>query len=753
MPSSSSPDSSSDIPTDKPGAPLYAPSPAADNLTDIFGNDIQRFAPDERDWILKAYTLAETNHRGAKRLSGEPYIVHPVAVAKLLMEQGLDWKAVCAALLHDLVEDTTITYEQIKETFPDPIADLVQGVTKISSLHFSSKHEEQTENLRKMIFAMARDVRVILIKLADRAHNMQTLQHLPAVKQRRIARSTMDIYAPLAHRLGIYRVKSELEDLSMRYLYPEAYYDLRKQIAAKKTDREKHIEESIAFLQSRLKESNIEATVTGRPKHFWSIFQKMRNQKLSFDEIYDLNALRVICNTRSECYEILGIIHSIWKPVPEHFSDYIALPKENYYQSIHTKVIGLNAKLTEVQIRTWEMHRVAEEGIAAHWKYKEGRKSDAEFEKKLVWVRQMLDLADLGGAGELLHDLKQDIFDDKVFCFTPGGDVVEMQRGSNVLDFAYRIHTDLGHRCIGAKIKNQFVPLRTELKMGDVVEIVTSKTPHPSADWLKITTTPRARAKIKHWLKQRDYGGNVQLGRDMLLKGLTRAGLHKSTTEINTILEKALPNFHVKSAEDLFSEIGFGGIPVGLVVARFLPPPVARPIPAKSAPSASSDAASGKTSDLPAVLVDGLPGTLTRFAQCCRPQPGDPISGVVTRGRGISIHNSQCSYLSRWLTQSPGFIARMVPVSWASDTASAMKEVGVRITAQDRTGILRDVTDAISSLNIMIVASTSRSDRRHSQAILRFRVLLQNNGQLSALLNRLAEIPDIVQAIRDDKFH
>lgn len=749
MPHSASP--SSDVPADSPGAPLYCPPPTSDSLSEVFGTDIQRFVPEEREWILKAYTLAETNHRGVKRLSGEPYIVHPVAVAKLLMEQGLDWKAVCAALLHDLVEDTTITYEQIKATFPDPIADLVGGVTKISSLHFSSKHEEQTENLRKMIFAMARDVRVILIKLADRLHNMQTLQHLPAVKQRRIARSTMDIYAPLAHRLGIYRIKSELEDLSMRYLYPEAYYDLRTQIAAKKTDRETHIQESVAFLQARLKESNIDATVSGRPKHFWSIFQKMRTQKLSFDEIYDLNALRVICNTRSECYEILGIIHSIWKPVPEHFSDYIALPKENFYQSIHTKVLGLGAQMTEIQIRTWEMHRVAEEGIAAHWKYKEGRKSDAEFEKKLAWVRQMLDLADSGGAGELLHDLKQDIFDDKVFCFTPGGDVVEMQRGSNILDFAYRIHTDLGHRCIGAKIKNQFVPLRTELKMGDVVEIVTSKTPHPSSDWLKIITTPRARAKIKHWLKQRDYGGNVQLGRDMLLKGLTRAGLHKSAVEINATLEKHLANFHARSIDDLLSEVGFGGIPVGLLVARFLPPPVARPLPKPSATTPESE--SGKKTDTPAILVDGLPGTLTRIAQCCRPQPGDPISGVVTRGRGISIHNSQCSYLSRWLTQSPNFIARMVPVSWSSGTVSAMKEVGVRVTAQDRTGILRDVTDAISSLNIMIVASTSRSDQRRSQAILRFSVLVQNNGQLNVLLNRLGEIPDIVQAIRDDKFH
>jgi len=367
-------------------------------------------------------------------------------------------------------------------------------------------------------------------------------------------------------------------------------------------------------------------------------------------------------------------------------------------------------------------------------------------------VRQMLVLADSGGAGELLHDLKQDMFDDKVFCFTPGGDVVEMQRGSNVLDFAYRIHTDLGHRCIGAKIKNQFVPERTELKMGDMVEIVTSKTPHPSSDWLKIITTPRARAKIKHWLKQRDYGGNVQLGREMLLRGLTRAGLHKSTVEINSLLEKHLANFHAKSVDDLLSEVGFGAIPVGLLVARFLPPPPERPLPPKPSATAATDEA-GKKPDAATVLVDGLPGTLTRIAQCCRPQPGDPISGVVTRGRGISIHNSQCSYLSRWLTQSPNFAARMVPVTWVSDSVSAMKEVGIRVTAHDRTGILRDVTDAISSLNIMIVASTSRSDQRRSQAILRFSVLVQNNGQLNSLLNRLGEIADILMAVRDDKFH
>ncbi|NQU43900.1 bifunctional (p)ppGpp synthetase/guanosine-3',5'-bis(diphosphate) 3'-pyrophosphohydrolase, partial [bacterium] len=466
-------------------------------LSEILGPEVERFTDVERDWLAKAYELARDSHLDIKRLSGEPYIVHPIAVAHLLIEMGMDWSAICAGLLHDTIEDTQVTYEDLKRQFPDPVADLVQGVTKISSLSFRSTHEEQVENLRKMIVAMAQDIRVILIKLADRLHNMQTLQYLPVAKQRRIARSTMEIYAPLAHRLGIYRIKSTLEDLAMRYLYPAAYRRMREQIAAKKADREMHIEESIEFLQEHLREQDIEAKVTGRSKHFWSIYQKMRNQKLSLEEIYDLNALRVICNTRTECYEIVGVIHSVWKPVPEHFSDYIAMPKANMYQSIHTKVIGLKGHLTEIQVRTWDMHRVAEEGIAAHWRYKEGRKSATDFEKRLTWVRQMVDwVTDANDPDSLLSDLKEDVFGDKVYCFTPKGDVLEIARGSTILDFAYRIHTDLGHRCAGGKINHKFVPLRTELKMGDLVEILSSKTPHPSPNWLKIVTTPRARSKI-----------------------------------------------------------------------------------------------------------------------------------------------------------------------------------------------------------------------------------------------------------------
>ena len=716
-------------------------------LAAILGPGVSRFSASEQEWIAEAYDLAERSHKDVLRLSGNPYIQHPVSVARTLMDLGLDCASVCAGLLHDTIEDTTVTFEDLKARFPEPVPELVSGVTKISSLNFRSSREEQVENFRKMVLAMARDIRVILIKLADRLHNMQTLQCLPAAKQKRVARTTMEVYAPLAHRLGIYRIKSELEDHAMRYLYPEAYHDLRERIAAKRDDRERQIQESIEFLRAKLEEHGIKAEVTGRPKHFWSIYQKMRNQGLSFEEIYDLNALRVICGTRTECYGILGVIHSIWKPVPEHFSDYVALPKANMYQSIHTKVIGLNSQLTEIQVRTWDMHQVAEEGIAAHWQYKEGRKESPDFGKKLVWVRQMVDwLTDSNDPNELLHDLKREVFDDKVFCFTPRGDVIEVTKGATVLDFAYRIHTDLGHRCVGGKVNQKFVPLRTELKMGDMVEILTSKTPHPSPDWLKILTTPRARVKVRHWLKQRDYQRNLTAGRDMLLKALLKAGLHPSTQEIHEILERKLSEFHVRSVEDLFSEIGFGSIPPSMVVARFHPASSERePRSGVRRPSKKRKAVESP------VLVDGMPNALTRFAQCCKPQPGEGITGLVTRGRGVSIHRSECPYLSRWLAESQVSMNRLVPVSWSSDGAGH-KQLGIRVTCWDRTGVLRDVSDAIAGMNIMIVASYSRSNPRNGQGILRFTVLVKDEDELNKLMNRLREITDVVSVTRDSKF-
>ncbi|MFP4379855.1 MAG: RelA/SpoT family protein [Candidatus Sumerlaeia bacterium] len=714
------------------------------DLDEVLATDISRFSKKDRENLAKAYMLANNSHEGVKRLSGAPFIEHPLAVARQLIEMGLDASTVCAGLLHDTIEDTTVTYEQLKEYFPDPVADLVSGVTKISSLSFRSSHEEQVENLRKMVLAMARDIRVILIKLADRLHNMQTLQHLPIAKQRKIARSTMEIYAPLAHRLGIYRIKSALEDLGMHFLYPEAYKDLTQRIQNKKTDRDRHIQESIDFLQEHLEDKGIKATVTGRSKHFWSIYQKMRNQNLSFEEIYDLNALRVICNTRTECYEILGIIHSLWKPVPEHFSDYIALPKANMYQSIHTKVIGLNAQLTEIQVRTWDMHRVAEEGIAAHYRYKEGRKNENDFEKRLGWLRQMVDwLTDTSDSSELLFDLKQDVFDDKVFCFTPRGDVIELNKGATVLDFAYRIHTDLGHRCMGGKINHRFVPLRTKLKMGDLVEVEASKTPHPSADWLKIVTTSRARTKIRHWLKQRDFDRNVVLGRDMIIKALSKTGMNIAIQELPDLLEEHLEGFHVKSLEELFSETGFGSISASSVVARLMPTPEKpsrRKVPRRQR----------KKVDKSMVLVDGLPGSLTRFGQCCKPQPGEPITGFVTRGRGISIHHSQCPQLQHRLSQSPDMIHRVVSVSWAAEGVKH-KQLGLRVICRDRKGILRDVTAKITQRDIMIVAANTRSDLGSNEATLRFTLLVESDEKMNQLVNQIRELPDVLKAVRDTK--
>ena len=727
------------------------------DLAGLLGTEVERFPEAERRWIVRAYRRAEELHAGQKRLSGDPYLSHLIAATRKVLEMGLDWQTVCAALLHDALEDTPCTYGKLKEEFPDPIADLVSGVTNISSLSIRSSREEQTENFRRMILAMARDIRVVLIKLADRMHNMETLQCLPPAKQKEIARTTMEIYAPLAGRLGIYRIKSALEDAAMWRLYPEEYEDLNRRTAEKRPDRERHIANSVAFLKEELARHDIQAEVRGRSKHFWSIFQKMRNQGLSFEEIYDLNALRVICETRNECYEILGIIHSIWKPVPEQFADYIAMPKPNMYQSIHTKVIGLDGQLAEIQVRTREMHRIAEEGIAAHWRYKEGGKTSADTEGRLLWLRQMVDwLQDANDPSEIVRELRRDAFDEKIFCFTPRGDVIEMSRGATVLDFAYRIHTDLGQRCTGGKVNRRFVPLRARLRMGDLVEIQTSKTPHPSPDWLRIVITARARSKIRHQLKQINREENVQLGRDMLMRALSAVGVQTSAPSLGEALEPHLAGFNVGSSQDLYAEVGFGAIPTSAVVARFLPPPGVQH-PRRRTTAAALSAKKGS-----AILVDGMPGALTRFARCCNAQPGDPIVGFVTLGRGVSVHHQDCPQLARRVRTDPvdGFQPsrenRIVPVDWSEEGRQPWR-VGLRIKCKDRKGILRDVTEAIASMNLMIVASHSRSNVRSSSAIARFAVLIDGQGAgapagvLNALMNRLRDIPGVESVTRDSK--
>ena len=714
-------------------------------LSVILGDAVERFSDEEQRWIGLAWETARRAHQGQLRKSGDPYISHPESVARTLAALGLDGATICAGLLHDTVEDTDITYEQLKADFPEPVADIVSGVTKISNLQFRSTHEEQVENLRKMILAMSRDIRVVLVKLADRLHNIQTLEFLTGEQQERISRSTMDIYAPLAGRLGIYRIKSQLEDGAMRYLYPEAYRTLARKIAGRRADRERHIHESVEFLKAELERNHIEAEVSGRSKHFWSIYQKMRRKGLTFEEIYDLNALRVICQSRQECYEILGVIHSVWKPLPEQFSDYIALPKANLYQSIHTKVIGLNAQVTEIQIRTQDMHRVAEEGIAAHWSYKEGQKLNTEVGGKLVWLRQMVewlqDTVDRTDPSELLDDLRREVAEDRVFCFTPRGDVIDLAAGGTILDFAYRIHTDLGHRCTGGRVNGRFVPLRTELKMGDLVEIEASKTPHTSADWLQIAATSRARAKIRHYLKLRDYEKNVAIGRDMILKGVAKAGQATNPVALDEKLAPFLDEFRVKSIEDLYSEVGFGSIPSAPVVARLLPAPVKTPFKRKKSRKPSRDP----------VLVDGMPGSMTRIAQCCGPTRGDPIVGLITRGRGVSIHHRDCLYLDRWLAQNPENIHRFVPVSWNQNGGGALERVPLRVSCKDRTGILRDLTDAISTMNVNIAASSSRTNSRSHQAIIRLTVQVADGDELNRLINRLRDIPDVRSVTRDSR--
>ncbi len=712
------------------------------DLSEYLGDSVSQFTKKEQSIMTRALVYAQRKHEGQTRASGEPYVTHVIAAALKVIEMGLDHATICGALLHDTVEDTDATFEELQSLFPDPIPELVMGVTKISSLNFRSQHEEQVQNLRKMVIAMAKDIRVVLIKLADRWHNMETLEYLSESKQRRISRTTLDIYAPLAGRLGMYIIKSNLEDLAMRYIYPREYNEMRKNIAAKKTDREKHIQKSIAYLSKEIKKQNLEAEVSGRSKHFWSIFQKMRTQNLTFEEIYDLNALRVICKTRSDCYQILGIIHSIWKPVPEHFADFIAMAKPNMYQSIHTKVMGLDGQMTEVQLRTEEMHRVAEQGIAAHWIYK-GDKAMGGVEKQLVWLRQMVEwVQDADDPSELLQELKSDTLQQKVFCFTPKGDVIEMALGATVLDFAYRIHTELGHRCTGAKINQKFVPLRTKLRMGDLVELVTTKTPHPSPDWLRIAQTSRTRAKIRHALKARDYQTHVDTGREMILKALVKAGIRVSPSELKDVIDLHLQHLHAKTVNDVLADVGFGTLPSSMVVGRFLPTQDQVRRPRKK---------SRKSEDPNEVLIDGQSGGLTRFAQCCNPQPGDPIAGFVTRGRGVSIHQSSCPHLLHWTMQSHEQRSRLISVSWATEDIKT-QSVGLRVTFDDRMGILSELTRVIAALNIGITQSHSKSNIRSHRATARFTITVQDDMELNHVMQKLRDVSGVDTVTRDSKY-
>ncbi len=707
-------------------------------LNDIL-EEVSLYIPDgDLDLIKKAYIFSARAHKGQIRLSGEPYLSHPLEVAGILAKLKLDVITISAGLLHDTIEDTLTTYDELQKYFGEEIAMLVDGVTKIGKMSFHSRHEEQAENFRKMILAMAKDIRVILIKLADRLHNMRTLEFMDKEKQELIAQETLDIYAPLAHRVGIFSIKGELEDLSLRFLKPDVYYDLAKKVMEKKKEREKFIEEAKKIISLKLEEYGIKAEITGRPKHFYSIYQKMATQNLDFDQVYDLLALRIIVNTVRECYEVLGIIHSLWKPIPGRIKDYIAIPKANMYQSLHTTVVGPYGKRLEIQIRTEDMHRVAEYGIAAHWKYKEGKVTDSRDEARFTWLRQLLEWQrELKDPAQFMETLKVDLFPEEVFVFTPKGDVKALPRGSTPIDFAYAIHTELGHHCQGAKVNGRIVPLKYELKSGDMVEIIASPTAKPSKDWLKIVKTSRAKTRIRQFINQEERERGRELGKGLLEKELRRYGSSISKFQKED-LDRVVKEFSFKSFDDLIIYIGYGKISAHQVAKRLVPPEKLKEVLKQE--DFIKKGGRIHAAEVCPIKIRDIDDVLVRFAKCCSPLPGDSIVGFITRGRGVTVHNAYCS---RVLESDP---ERRVEVEW-DEKLKMIRSVKVKVVCMDRPGLLAELSKAISSQNVNIRSAQIKT-LEDKKAVNYFELDVENLQHLNAVIKSLEKIKEVIHVER-----
>ncbi|QHA00745.1 RelA/SpoT family protein [Dehalobacter restrictus] len=689
--------------------------------------------------IEEAYEYAELAHRGQLRNSGEKYIYHPLEVASILAELEMDDSTIIAALLHDVAEDTNRTLEDIRKNFGDEVAGLVDGVTKLGKISYKSKVEVQVENLRKMFLAMAKDIRVILIKLADRLHNMRTLKYQSESKQKEIAQETIEIYAPLANRLGIFRIKWELEDLAFRYLHSQEYYDLVEGISLKRKERQEQIDEVIEQLKIRLDEVGIEADIAGRPKHFFSIYKKMLDQNKDLSEIFDLTAVRVIVKTVNDCYGALGVIHTLWKPIPGRFKDYIAMPKPNMYQSLHTTLIGNHGDPFEIQIRTWEMHRTAEYGIAAHWKYKEGKKIESNFEQKLSWIRQLLEVQhdSKDDAGEFMESLKIDLFADTVFVFTPKGDVVELPADSCPIDFAYRVHTDVGHSCIGAKINGRIVPLDTKLKNGDIVEILTTKTPTgPSRDWVCLVKTSQAKNRIRQWFKKEKREENIIRGREGLEREARKLGLEPSTALKSENMIKLAKSFSFNNIDDLYAAMGDGAITFKKALGRLKEEILKEELKTPLLPIQAEHKHLVKHSQ--GVSVKGVNNILIRFSRCCNPLPGDSIIGYITRGRGVSIHRADCSELVGLTAEEQ---ERIVEVEWEAAVES-IYPVDIEIIGLDRVGLVSDIMNVITETRTHMLGMSARVGKDRVSHI-RLRIEVKNLDHLNFVLNKFRKVKDV----------
>ncbi|MFD0714011.1 RelA/SpoT family protein [Paenibacillus sp. GCM10027626] len=702
--------------------------------------------------VMDAYTFAEQAHHGQIRKSGEPYILHPVAVAEILVNMQMDVLSIIAALLHDVVEDTTVPLAELRTRFGETVAMLVDGLTKLEKIQFRSKEEQQNENYRKMFVAMAQDIRVILIKLADRLHNMRTLKYQSEEAQRRIAYETLEIFCPIAHRLGISAIKWEMEDISLRYLNPQQYYRIANLMKKKRAEREKHINDVISRIAEKLGEMGIEGDISGRPKHIYSIYKKMTARNKQFNEIYDLLAIRIIVDNIKDCYATLGIIHTLWKPMPGRFKDYIAMPKANMYQSLHTTVIGPTGEPTEVQIRTWDMHRTSEYGIAAHWAYKEGSVVPGDnFEDKMTLFREIIELQhEARDASEFVESLKMDFFSDLVFVFTPKGEVFELPAGAVPLDFAYRIHTEVGNRTIGAKVNGRIVPLDHKLKTGDIVEILTSKHSYgPSQDWIKIAQSSHARSKIKQWFKKEKREENVLKGRELLEREIKRLGLEPSVWLTDDKLLEAAQKFTFHDIEDMLSAIGFGGITAAQICTKLTEKM------RKEAEEANQIELTGEKKEVKTppqrknrpthgVSVKGVDNLLVRFARCCNPVPGDEIIGYITRGRGVSVHRADCQNIP--VGGEDEEAARVIEVEW-EESVEANYSVDIEITGHDRRGLLNEVLQAVSESKTNMSAVSGRSDK-NKMAMIHMTILIRNIDHLHAVVEKIKRVKDVYSVQR-----
>jgi guanosine-3',5'-bis(diphosphate) 3'-pyrophosphohydrolase len=706
---------------------------------------VSRYHPDASiELIQRGYVVSAKYHKGQVRMNGEPYLTHPLEVANILAELKLDVVTVTAGLLHDVLEDTLMTPEELRKQFGDEVYQLVDGVTKIAQVYLTSRHHKQAENFRKMLLAMVSDIRVLFVKLADRLHNMRTLQYLPPDRRERISIETLEIYAPLAHRLGMAKIRGELEDLAFSFIDPAAYQNTVTQIETRRAVNQDFIQEAERIIAKELEDHKIPARLESRTKRIYGVYTKMKRQQITIDEVFDFVAIRVITDSVHNCYTILGILHNLWKPVPGRIKDYIAIPRPNLYQSLHTSVIGRNGQPFEIQIRTHEMHRIAEEGIAAHWKYKEGKLGMVDGEEQFRWLRQLIESqSDISDPREFLSNLKVEMYPDEVYCFTPKGEVITLPRGATPVDFAYAIHTEIGHHCTAAKVNSRIVPLRQKLKNGEIVEVVTSKDASPSRDWLSFAITARARSKIKHYVNQREKEDSSELGRKLIEKEARKFKTTWKKVLLMSELAHVLSQFGLQKPDDIYPAVGFGTIAPRQILAPLFPdlsPPSDAKTKSSAIPSVMRKVFGQADS---AITVKGEDGLLVYRAKCCNPIRGDEIVGYITRGKGISVHTVSCPNLPNFLGSD-----RMTDVVWVGDHGDERFSVRLSITVEDRQGILADITAAISNLKTNIRDSRSSSDSQSGKGTVEITVDIADVKHLQKVIQGLKSIRGIQEVER-----